>query len=71
MYGMKSAAKKVNATEPNVRSHRLCSHSITSQHFIGPEGSLPCPQETPLVPTLGQLELKQFSILMLKHFYII
>jgi hypothetical protein len=28
-----------------LRSHQLCSHSRTSQHFKEPEGSSPCSQE--------------------------
>jgi hypothetical protein len=31
--------------EPFLRRCQLCSHSRTSQHFIEPEGSLPCSQE--------------------------
>jgi hypothetical protein len=31
--------------ESFLRSCKLCSHSRTSQHFIKPEGSLPCSQE--------------------------
>jgi hypothetical protein len=31
--------------EPVLRSCQLCSHSRTSQHFMEPEGSLPCAQE--------------------------
>jgi hypothetical protein len=31
--------------EPFLRSRQLCSHSGTSQHFIEPEGSLPCSQQ--------------------------
>jgi hypothetical protein len=31
--------------EPFLRSCQLCSHSRTSQHFMKPEGSLPCSQE--------------------------
>jgi hypothetical protein len=31
--------------EPFLRSCQLCSHSRTSQHFMEPEGSLPCSQE--------------------------
>jgi hypothetical protein len=32
-------------SEPFLRSRQLCSHSRTSQHFMEPEGSLPCSQE--------------------------
>jgi hypothetical protein len=32
--------------EPFSRSYRLCSHSRTSQHFMEPEGSLPCSHES-------------------------
>jgi hypothetical protein len=31
--------------EPFLRSCQLCSYSRTSQHFMEPEGSLPCSQE--------------------------
>jgi hypothetical protein len=31
--------------EPFLRSHQLCSHSRTSQHFMEPEVSSPCSQE--------------------------
>jgi hypothetical protein len=31
--------------EPFLRSCQLCIHSRTSQHFMEPEGSLPCSQE--------------------------
>jgi hypothetical protein len=31
--------------EPFLRSSQLCSYSGTSQHFVEPEGSLPCSQE--------------------------
>jgi hypothetical protein len=36
---------RVHGTEPFLRSRQLCSHSRTSQHFMEPEGSLPCSQE--------------------------
>jgi hypothetical protein len=32
--------------EPFLRSGQLCSHSRTSQHFMQPECSLPCSQES-------------------------
>jgi hypothetical protein len=31
--------------EPFLRSRQLCSPSRTSQHFMEPEGSIPCSQE--------------------------
>jgi hypothetical protein len=31
--------------EPFLRNRQLCSYSRTSQHFMQPEGSLPCSQE--------------------------
>jgi hypothetical protein len=34
-----------HGAEPFLRSCQLCSHSRTSQHFIEPEGPLPCSQE--------------------------
>jgi hypothetical protein len=39
-------------TEPFLRSRQLCSHSRTSQHFMEPEGSLPCSQEPSTGPYL-------------------
>jgi hypothetical protein len=36
--------------ESFLRSRQLCSYSITSQHFIEPERSLPCSQETSTGP---------------------
>jgi hypothetical protein len=33
-----------HGAEPFLRSCQLCSHSRTSQHFMEPEGSLPCSQ---------------------------
>jgi hypothetical protein len=34
-----------HGAEPFLRSCQLCSHSINSQHFMEPKGSLPCSQE--------------------------
>jgi hypothetical protein len=34
-----------HGAEPCLRSHQLCSHSRTFQHFMEPEGSVPCSQE--------------------------
>jgi hypothetical protein len=34
-----------HGVEPFLRSCQLCSYSRTSQHFMEPEGSLPCSQE--------------------------
>jgi hypothetical protein len=34
-----------HGAEPFLRSLQLCSYSRTSQHFMEPEGSLPCSQE--------------------------
>jgi hypothetical protein len=36
--------------EPFLRSRQLCSYSRTSQHFMEPEGSLPCSQESSTGP---------------------
>jgi hypothetical protein len=36
--------------EPFLRSCQLCSYSRTSQHFMEPEGSLPCSQEPSTCP---------------------
>jgi hypothetical protein len=35
----------LHGAEPFFRSVQLCSYSRISQHFMGPEGSLPCSQE--------------------------
>jgi hypothetical protein len=37
-----------------LRGHQLWSHSILSQHFVGPEGSLPNSQQSPPVLILSQ-----------------
>jgi hypothetical protein len=42
--------------EPFFRSRQLCSYLWTSQHFMEPEGSLPCSQEPPLVSILSQID---------------
>jgi hypothetical protein len=34
-----------HGAEPFLRSLQLCSYSRTYQHFMEPEGSLPCSQE--------------------------
>jgi hypothetical protein len=34
-----------HGAEPFLRSRQLCSSSRTTQHFMEPEGSLPCSQE--------------------------
>jgi hypothetical protein len=34
-----------HGAEAFLRSHQLCSHSRTPQHFMEPEGSIPCSQE--------------------------
>jgi hypothetical protein len=34
-----------HGAKPFLRSRQLCSYSRTSQHFMEPEGSLPCSQE--------------------------
>jgi hypothetical protein len=33
-----------------LRSRQLCSHSRTFQHFMEPEGSIPCSQESSTGP---------------------
>jgi hypothetical protein len=35
----------LHGADPFLRSCQMCSHSRTSQHFIEPEGSLPCSKE--------------------------
>jgi hypothetical protein len=39
----------IHGAEPFLRNRQLCSYSITSQHFMEPEGSLTCLQ----VPSTG------------------
>jgi hypothetical protein len=39
-----------HGAEPFVRSRQLCSYSRNSQHFMEPEYSLPCSQETSTGP---------------------
>jgi hypothetical protein len=34
-----------HGAEPFLTSRQLCGYSRTSQHFMEPEGSLPCSQE--------------------------
>jgi hypothetical protein len=40
--------------EYHKRGHKLCSHSVDSQHFMEPEGSLPSLKSSPPVPILSQ-----------------
>jgi hypothetical protein len=40
-----------HGAEPFLRSRQLCSYSGTSQHFMEPEGSLPCSQEPSTGPS--------------------
>jgi hypothetical protein len=35
----------IHGAKPFLRSCQLCSYSRTSQHFMEPEGTLPCSQE--------------------------
>jgi hypothetical protein len=39
-----------HGAEPFLRSCQLCSYTRTSQHFMEPEGSLPCSQESSTGP---------------------
>jgi hypothetical protein len=39
-----------HGAEPFLRSCQLCSYSRTFQHFMKPEGSLPCSQEPSTCP---------------------
>jgi hypothetical protein len=39
-----------HGAEPFLRSRQLCSYSKISQHFMEPEGSMPCSQEPSSVP---------------------
>jgi hypothetical protein len=41
---------RTHGAEPFLRSRQLSSHPKTSQHFMEPQGSLPCSQE----PSTGQ-----------------
>jgi hypothetical protein len=53
-------------TERYSRGHKLCSHSVVSQHFMEPEGSLPrVRQSSPLLPNSNQtyrVILTQYSL---------
>jgi hypothetical protein len=42
-------------SEPFFRRSQFCSYSRISQHFMEPEGSLPCSQEPSTVPFLSQI----------------
>jgi hypothetical protein len=42
-----------HGAEPFLKSCQLCSYSRTSQHFMEPEGSLPCSQELSTGSYLG------------------
>jgi hypothetical protein len=44
-YPRSAITNVLHGTEPFSRDHQLCSYSRTSQHFMEPEGSLPCSQE--------------------------
>jgi hypothetical protein len=39
-----------HGAEPFLKSLQWCSRSRTSQHFLGPEGSIPCSQEPSIGP---------------------
>jgi hypothetical protein len=58
-----------------LRSCQLCSHSRTSKYtyFMGPEGSLPCSQETPPPPNpiLSQIDPAHTIPSYLSKMYII
>jgi hypothetical protein len=45
------ATNYLHGSESFLRTHQLCSYSRISQHFMEPEGSLPCSQE----PILSQI----------------
>jgi hypothetical protein len=45
MGNMDGHNSPTQGAEPFLRSHQLYSNSRTSQHFMEPEGSLPCSQE--------------------------
>jgi hypothetical protein len=45
-----------DGAESFLRSCQLCSYPSTFQHFMEPEGSLPCSQEPPKVPILNQID---------------
>jgi hypothetical protein len=48
-YQIMNTFNSLHGTEPFLRSRQFCSYS-TSQHFMEPEGSLPCSQEPPTGP---------------------
>jgi hypothetical protein len=43
--------------EPFLKSRQLCRNSTTSQHFMEPEGSIPCSQESSMVPIPSHIDL--------------
>jgi hypothetical protein len=49
-YHLNSSSSVTHIPEPFLRSCQLCSYSRTCQHFMEPEGSLPCSQESSTGP---------------------
>jgi hypothetical protein len=45
LYFLREIHSLTDGAEPFLKSHQLCSHSVTSQHFMEPEGSLPYSQD--------------------------
>jgi hypothetical protein len=61
LFAVKASDLIYHGAEPFLRSCQLCSHSRNSQHFMEPEGSLPCSQE-PSVRTAQKTTLSSQSI---------
>jgi hypothetical protein len=45
LYFEELISSELQGAEAFLRNHQLLSYSRTSQHFMEPESSLPCPQE--------------------------
>jgi hypothetical protein len=58
-----------HGAEPFLRSCELCSHSRTSQPFMEPEGSLPCPQEPSTVPYSEPVRSNSYHPILSKIHY--